>query len=81
MLHAWEKYLENQLDEKKIEKGHDELLYGGGRVPELLGYAIGYKIVENYYKENRYSAKLSFKIPAKKYLEADKNFTTKGYNF
>ncbi len=78
MLQLWKKYLQNQLDKKKVEKGHDELLYGGGRVPDLLGYAIGYKIVENYYKENRYSTIITFKLPAKTYLDADKNFTTKG---
>ncbi|WP_342430256.1 DUF2268 domain-containing putative Zn-dependent protease [Neobacillus sp. FSL H8-0543] len=78
MLQLWGKYLQNQLNKKKIEKGHDELLYGGGRVPDLLGYAIGYRIVENYYQEHRYSTILSFKIPAKSYLEADKIFTTKG---
>jgi uncharacterized protein YjaZ len=74
----WKKYLHNQLDKKKIEKGHDELLYGGGRIPDLLGYAIGYKIVEDYYQKNRYSSIISFKIPAKSYLEANKIFATKG---
>jgi uncharacterized protein YjaZ len=78
MLQSWEKFLQNKLDKKKIEKGHDELLYGGGRVPDLLGYAIGYKIVENYYKENRYSSIISFKLPAKTYLEANMTFATKG---
>lgn len=64
----WGKYLKNHLDKKKTERGHDELLYGGGRIPKLLGYAIGYNIVGKYYENHHYSTKLSFTIPAQKYL-------------
>jgi uncharacterized protein YjaZ len=65
----WDKYLVTQLTKRKNERKHDELLYGGGRIPSLLGYAVGYNIVANFYKSNNYSTKLSFSFPAEKYLE------------
>ncbi|WP_312471313.1 DUF2268 domain-containing protein [Neobacillus sp.] len=67
--HYWDKYIKKQLDTKKNERGHDELLYGGGRIPKLLGYAIGYNIIGKFYVNHSYSTKLSFSIPAKKYLQ------------
>ena len=65
----WEIHLKNQLGKKKTERGHDELLYGGGRVPKLLGYAAGFYMIEKYYKNNHYSTKLSFTTPAETYLK------------
>lgn len=74
----WERYIEGNLDIKKSESRHDDLLYGTGRIPKLLGYAAGFKIVEDYYGHNHYSTKLSFALPAKKYLLTDHNNTKKG---
>ena len=73
----WDKYLVNQLSKRKNERVHDELLYGGGRIPNLLGYAVGYNIVEGFYKKNNYSTKLSFSLPAEKYLENQNKPTKK----
>lgn len=70
----WEKYIEKFLHRKKSERIHDEILYGGGRFPNLLGYAAGYDIVNNFYKNNHYSTKLSFANPAEKYLESRNNY-------
>ncbi|MFF2446180.1 DUF2268 domain-containing protein [Neobacillus sp. NPDC058068] len=64
----WEQYLKKHLGKKKNERTHDELLYGGGRIPKLLGYAVGYNIIGKFYEEHNYSTKLSFKIPAENYL-------------
>lgn len=71
----WDKYLHEHLELKKSERKHDELLYGSGRIPKLLGYAVGFKIVENYYQNNTYSTMQSFTIPASEY--AKYNITTK----
>lgn len=65
----WSIFLKKQLDKKKHERIHDELLYGGGRVPHLLGYAAGFNIVGKYYGKNNYSTKHSFTIPASKFIE------------
>ncbi len=65
----WELFMKKHLDRKKNERVHDELLYGGGRVPHLLGYAVGYNIIGKFYKNKRYSTKQSFTIPAVEFLE------------
>jgi uncharacterized protein YjaZ len=64
----WDKYLKNHLNSKKKEKIHDHLLYGHGQIPKLLGYAAGFSLVQNYFKKSRLSTKLSFTIPASKFL-------------
>lgn len=74
----WGRFLEGNLDIKKSERKHDDLLYGSGRIPKLLGYAAGFKIVEDYYRQNHYSTSLSFTMPARKYLMKDENHTKRG---
>lgn len=77
LLKFWNRYIKNDLDKRKNERGHDELLYGGGRIPKLLGYAVGFYIIENYYKNNHYSTKLSFSTPAHSYINDFKNIELK----
>jgi uncharacterized protein YjaZ len=77
IIELWAKYLQDQLDKKKHERGHDQLLFGGGRIPNLLGYAVGFKIVEGYYTNHHYSIKQSFSLPATKYIEEENIFTEK----
>lgn len=65
----WDRFLKPQLTKKKNERIHDELLYGGGRYPQLLGYSSGYNIIEKFYEKYHYSAKLSFNTPASEYVK------------
>lgn len=69
LMKFWDKYIKKQLKTKKSERLHDELLYGQGRLPNLIGYAIGFNIVNHFYKTNHYSTKLSFSNPPRKYLD------------
>lgn len=62
------KYIMSNLKLKKTEKQHDQLLFGFGAYPKLLGYACGYYLVRNSYKENYFSTKTSFTIPGKYYI-------------
>ena len=64
----WNKYLKDELGKRKNERGHDERLYGGRGFPKLLGYAVGYNIIKNYYKDHIYSTKLSFTIPSVNFI-------------
>ncbi len=73
----WKKFLKNQLDMRKNERSHDALLYGGRGIPKLLGYAVGYNIIDKYYCNHNYSTKLSFTIPADKYIDINKIFSEK----
>lgn len=77
LIMFWDKYLKKHLDTKKNERGHDELLYGEGRLPNLLGYAVGFNIVKHYYQTKHYSTKLSFTNPAIKYLDYYNNYIEK----
>lgn len=65
----WEKYINAGLTSKKTEKYHDDLLYGNGRYPKLLGYAIGFYIVSKFYQKHSYSTKQSFSIPAQTFID------------
>jgi uncharacterized protein YjaZ len=56
------KLLANQLTVKKDSKLHNQLLFGGGSYPSMLGYASGYAIVTNYRNQNKFSLKDSFSI-------------------
>lgn len=74
IIEFWDKYLKNKIEKKKTERGHDELLFGSGRIPNLLGYAVGFKIVEDYYSNNNYTAKLSFSLPSKNFITKENIF-------
>ncbi|WP_040204531.1 DUF2268 domain-containing protein [Neobacillus jeddahensis] len=65
----WTRFLKTQLDTKKSEREHDELLFGGGSVPKLLGYAVGYHLIRKFYENHQYSTRLSFTKPASSYIE------------
>ncbi|MEH7073718.1 DUF2268 domain-containing protein [Neobacillus drentensis] len=73
----WDKFIKKHLNVRKNERQHDELLYGEGRLPNLLGYAMGYMMVSHFYKWNNYSTKLSFTQPAQKYLDYFNEFFEK----
>ncbi|WP_462408979.1 DUF2268 domain-containing putative Zn-dependent protease [Neobacillus sp. Marseille-QA0830] len=64
----WDRYIKKQLDKSKNQPIHDELLFGGRGVPPLLGYAIGYHLVQKFYENESYSVKQSFTAPSSKYL-------------
>lgn len=64
----WKSYLQENLAVRKGDKRHDALLYGHGRIPALLGYAAGFSLVQEYFEKHRFSAQLSFSIPAAKFL-------------
>jgi uncharacterized protein YjaZ len=65
----WDKYLKKHPNTTKGERIHDELLFGGGRIPPLLGYAIGYHMVGKFFKNRNFSTKLTFKIPAEDFID------------
>nr|WP_285852330.1 DUF2268 domain-containing putative Zn-dependent protease [Robertmurraya korlensis] len=62
------KYIMPNLILKKTDKQHDQLLFGFGAYPKLLGYACGYYLVRKSYKENYFSTKMSFTIPGKYFI-------------
>lgn len=62
------KYLSENLSLKKDTNLHEQLLFGGGKYPELLGYAAGYAIVKKYKENEKFSLKDSFSISSDKFV-------------
>jgi uncharacterized protein YjaZ len=65
----WETYLVSNLNCTRNEQIHDEILFGKNRYPDLLGYAIGFKLVRQYYLDQPFYAKKSFTIPSEKFIK------------
>ncbi|WP_433957615.1 DUF2268 domain-containing protein [Cytobacillus horneckiae] len=64
----WNKYLKENLDLKKNRRAHDQILFGDGRYPRMLGYSAGYEIISIFREKEKLSVKKSFTIDAKKFL-------------
>ncbi|MCH1625884.1 DUF2268 domain-containing protein [Ferdinandcohnia quinoae] len=79
---GWTKYYtENQVDRLwkniiepnqsifKSERKHDELLYGMGFYPKMVGYCAGYYLVKRYMEKHRLECKDLFKIPSENIIK------------
>lgn len=65
----WKKDLSEKLSITRKDKLHDQILFGMGNRPRLLGYAIGYEIVKQYKQHENFTEKASFRIPSDKFTE------------
>ena len=65
----WKRLVAPHQHAKQDEPIFNQLLSGKGFYPPMLGYAIGYDIVDDYYKKNSFSIKDSFQLPAKTFVE------------
>lgn len=69
LLYYWERDVKKHLQTKRTESLHDAILFGKGRYPNLLGYAIGYWLIENESKKKRFSIQDSFTIKSEDMLD------------
>ncbi|MGE8205212.1 DUF2268 domain-containing protein [Heyndrickxia sp. NPDC080065] len=60
----WEHDFKPRLTIKKRNPLHDDLLFGRKLVPNMIGYALGYKIISEYNKNNIYSVNKMFSVPS-----------------
>ena len=58
----WKKYFVKNLSAKRSEEIHNVLLFGRGRFPDLLGYAVGYQMIKDLEKKKRITIKESFSL-------------------
>jgi len=65
----WKKDLSEKLSITRKDKLHDQILFGMGSRPRLLGYAMGYEIVKQYKHRKNFTEKASFKIPSDKFTK------------
>jgi uncharacterized protein YjaZ len=56
----WREIAGKYLNIKRDNKLHDEILFGKGRYPKLIGYALGYYITKSNFKSNNFSTKTNF---------------------
>jgi uncharacterized protein YjaZ len=66
-----DKYLENHLTIKKGTPKHDQLLFGKGLFPNMLGYTCGYHIVRSFRLKNSYSTRESFVLESEIFINFD----------
>ncbi|MGM0846855.1 MAG: DUF2268 domain-containing protein [Bacillota bacterium] len=70
----WNQHIKNELDLRRKDSKHDQLLLGRGRYPTMLGYAIGFYIVEKFREKHGMSSKEMMELDADCFIEDEKLF-------
>jgi uncharacterized protein YjaZ len=65
----WTKDLSKKLSITRNDREHDQILFGLGSRPRLLGYAMGYEIVKQYKQYGNFTEKASFSTPASEFTK------------
>ncbi|MBS4210642.1 DUF2268 domain-containing putative Zn-dependent protease [Bacillus sp. FJAT-50079] len=68
LKYYWKHIYEPNVAANRESVLHDDLLLGRRRIPRMMGYAIGGKLVDGYLRNNSLSIKESFDIQAEKLL-------------
>lgn len=58
----WEKYFRMNIQTKRTETIHDVLLFGIGRFPHLVGYAVGFWLIESIGKKHNFTITETFSM-------------------
>ncbi|WP_313800653.1 DUF2268 domain-containing putative Zn-dependent protease [Cytobacillus sp.] len=64
----WKKFLQKNLDVKKHEKLHDEILFGHNGYPNMIGYAVGCEMINLYNEKYKLAAKDTFTLDSTLFL-------------
>lgn len=70
IIRFWDMFLKQKKNTKRFQKLHDDILYGRGKFPKMVGYAAGFVIVSIYKEEKKYSLKDSFMLPSERYISS-----------
>lgn len=65
----WKEDFLEKLSINRNNHLHDQILFGLGNRPRLLGYAMGYEIVKQYKEHENFTEKASFSIPSEKFTK------------
>lgn len=68
ILNFWERFLKQQIGIKKLNKLHDDILYGRGKFPKMAGYSAGFVIVSMYNKQKDISLLDSFHLKSERFI-------------
>lgn len=66
ILEYWDKRIKHQIHQLKNSKVHDEILFGKNRFPPLIGYAVGFEMVQRH--QGSISLIDTFRLPAKYFI-------------
>lgn len=65
----WDSTFKEELLILKSEKKHDQIIYGRGQYPAMIGYCMGYHLVEKYVEEKGFSLKSSFTLTSDEIID------------
>lgn len=65
----WKKYFKMNMQTKRMDPLHDALLFGKGRFPHLLGYAVGYWLIDCISKKHPFTIKETFSMKTSDMME------------
>lgn len=65
----WNHEFKEHLYLKKIDRLHDDLLFGLKKYPPLIGYALGYKIITLYKEKNKLSISDSLTLTSERFMK------------
>ncbi|MEK3887406.1 DUF2268 domain-containing protein [Bacillus sp. FSL K6-3431] len=62
LQYYWERYYRPNLEMKKKDPFHDDLLYGRRGIPQMLGYALGDRLMKGFVDNNKLTVTKSLHI-------------------
>jgi len=71
LLRYWKSHFKDNLSRKKKESIHDQLLYGKSLLPNMIGYALGFKLIEDFKKNEGFKTTRYIKKDSSVFLQGD----------
>ncbi|MEH7346800.1 DUF2268 domain-containing putative Zn-dependent protease [Bacillus sp. JJ1532] len=68
ILNFWERFLKQQRSTKRFSKLHDDILFGRGTYPKMIGYSAGFVFVSMYKEKKDLSLQESFKLDSETFI-------------
>lgn len=77
---CWTLYFKENISMSRKQKKHVQLIYGRGSFPFMIGYCMGYYLVELFSQTNYFSTKTSFLLSSEKIIGNYKDLSNKKEN-
>ncbi|WP_042349505.1 DUF2268 domain-containing protein [Bacillus massiliigorillae] len=58
----WKAHFEENLTVTRKDRKHDQIMFGKGKYPAMIGYCMGYYLVDMYVQTHSFSVKKSFRL-------------------
>lgn len=67
----WKKHVYPYIHTRKSTLKHDDILYGLNGLPKMLGYCVGYYLVQKYIKKHRLIVQDLMNLPSEHFVNND----------